>query len=156
TDLVLDTVIKGQDLVAGRKVVTLTRFVPLDPDKTTHFLVFCDVYKNKVDPYRGFRVKAGSDVARYLQGAVQVKDKDVATRLRYFFTYLDNPDPEVSDDAYKEFGNADYKDYREMASGLPPDKLAAWLADPNTQAYRRGLYASMLGHCGKEEHARVL
>src|SRR5205823_9536171 len=40
--------------------------------------------------------------------------------------------------------------------GLPPETLAKWLKDPNTPAYRYGLYASMLGHCGKAEHAKLL
>ena len=55
----------------------------------------------------------------------------------------------------KEFklnGNADYKDYHEMAKHLPADKIAKWLQDPNTPAFRYGLYASMLGHCGTEKH----
>src|SRR5262249_8545367 len=50
----------------------------------------------------------------------------------------------------------DYKDYRDMAKKLPADKIAKWLEDPNTASYRYGLYASMLGHCGKDKHAEVL
>ena len=33
--------------------------------------------------------------------------------------FLDSSDLEVSNDSYKEFANADYKDYRDMARGLP-------------------------------------
>ena len=43
-----------------------------------------------------------------------------------------------------------------MARDLPADRLAGWLRDAKTPSYRVGLYASMLGHCGKEEHARLL
>jgi hypothetical protein len=46
-----------------------------------------------------------------------------------------------------------------MAKDLPPDKIAGWL-DPNgkqnTQAFRYGLYGSLLGHCGKAKHAVLL
>src|SRR5262249_28160724 len=52
--------------------------------------------------------------------------------------------------------NADYKDYRDMAAKLPADKVARWLKDEKTPAFRYGLYASMLGHCGRPEHAEVL
>jgi hypothetical protein len=62
----------------------------------------------------------------------------------------------VSNDAYKEFGNASYADYKDMAKTLPADKIAKWLGDPNTPSFRFGLYASMLGHCGKPEHAELL
>src|SRR5205823_354763 len=47
-------------------------------------------------------------------------------------------------------------DYRDMAKDLPADKIAGWLEDPNTAAFRYGLYASMLGHCGKAKHAEML
>jgi len=101
-------------------------------------------------------VPADSDMVKYIKGALEVKDKSIGARLRYYFDYLDNKDTEISNDAYKEFGNADYKDYRDMAKELPADKIAKWLEDPNTPAFRYGLYASMLGHCGAAKHAALL
>lgn len=76
--------------------------------------------------------------------------------MAFFFKYLDSAEIDISNDAYKEFGNADYKDYKDMAKDLSPETLAKWLKDPNTPAFRYGLYASMLGHCGKDEHAKLL
>ncbi|HEY1378876.1 MAG TPA: hypothetical protein VGF55_18895 [Gemmataceae bacterium] len=154
TDLEVETVVKSHAILAGRKVVTLPRYLPPDPDYK--FLVFCDVYKGQIDPYRGEAVKADSRIAAYLKGALAVKDKDATTRLKYFFDYLEDKDPAVSGDAYKEFGFADYKDYRAVAEKLPADAIARWLKDPNTPPSRLGLYASMLGHCGKTEHAKLL
>jgi hypothetical protein len=162
TDLVVEAVVKDNDILAGKardvggkKVVTLNRYVPTE-DKKYKFLVLCDVFKGNIDPYRGVQIRADCDIATYLDGAVKVKDKKPGERLAYFFKYLDNPEVEVSNDAYKEFANADYKDYRDMAKGLPPDTIGKWLRDPNTPPFRYGLYASMLGHCGKEEHAKLL
>ena len=155
TDLQIEAVIKKNDILADKKVVTLPRYVPSDKTNSK-FLIFCDVFKGKIDPYRGVAVKGDSDIVKYLQGALAVKDKDVSARLRFFFDFLDNADLEIANDAYKEFGNADYKDYREMAKNLPPDKIAKWLQDPSTPAFRHGLYASMLGHCGTAKHAELL
>jgi hypothetical protein len=76
--------------------------------------------------------------------------------LRFFFDFLDNPDLEISNDAYKEFGNADYKDFKAMAKELPSDRVIKWLKNPETPSFRMGLYASMLGHCGRSEHTAVL
>jgi hypothetical protein len=76
--------------------------------------------------------------------------------LRFFFDYLDDADPEISEDAIKEFGNSDYKDYRPVAEKFPPERLRAWLKDPGTPLPRLGLYGSMLGHCGKPEDAALL
>src|SRR5262249_5334574 len=48
------------------------------------------------------------------------------------------------------------KDYRDMAKKLPADKIAKWLEDPNTPAFRYGLYASLLAQCGQEKHGDLL
>src|SRR5262249_20144453 len=55
-----------------------------------------------------------------------------------------------------EFANADYKDFHQVAAKLPADTIVKWLKDENTPASRFGLYGSMLGHCGKAEHAKTL
>lgn len=156
TDLVIESVVKNHDYLNGRKVLTLPRYVPPVDDGKHKFLVFCDIFKNNVDPYRGVAVKADGDMAKYLKGAISLKDEKVEKRLRFFFDFLDNEDIEISNDAYKEFGNADYQDYKSMAGTLPADKVARWLQDSKTPTFRFGLYASILGHCGKDEHAALL
>lgn len=155
TDLKIEKVLKGHPIIEGKKIVTLPRYLPPENAKNK-FLIFCGVFQGKIDPYRGISVKADSDIVKYLEGAVAVKDKTIGERLRFFFDYLDNADLEIANDAYKEFGNADYKDYRTMAKALPADKIAKWLLDPETPAFRFGLYASMLGHCGGTQHAAML
>jgi hypothetical protein len=159
TDLVIDSVIKKHPIVNGKKVVTIPRYVPPPTEGKWKYVVFCDVFKDKIDYYAGMAVKAESDLDGYLKGAMALKDEKIDKKLRFFFNYLDNADPEISNDAYKEFGNADYKDYAGMAADLPADKIAGWLKDKNTPAFRYGLYASMLGHCGKKDpdkYAKVL
>ncbi len=156
TDLIIETVVKPHEILAGRKVITLPRYLPQDKENEYKFLVFCDVFKGQIDPYRGVAVKADSTIAKYLTGALAVKDKDAVSRLHYFFDYLDDKDPEVSNDAYMEFGNADYKDFRAVAEKVSAATVAKWIQDPNTQPSRLGLYGSVLGHCGKPEHAKLL
>lgn len=155
TDLVIEAVVKKHEILADRKVVPLARYVPPD-DKKYKYLVLCDVFQGRINPYRGVAVRADCDLAGYLAGALKLKDSKPSDRLAYFFNFLDNPETEISNDAYREFGNAPYKDYRDMAGDLPPDKIAGWIRHPSTPSVRLGLYASMLGHCGKEEHARLL
>jgi hypothetical protein len=136
--------------------VRLDRYLPpLGEGEKYHYLVYCDFFRGKVDPYRVVPVK-DADMAKYLLGALEHKDETIGKRLRYFFDYLDSPDLEITNDAYKEFGNADYKDYKDMAKDLPAERVAGWLKDEKTPAFRYGLYASMLGHCGKPEHAELL
>lgn len=157
TDLEIEIVIKSHPILGGKQTITLPKYLPqVDPKNPMKLLVFCDVYKGQLDPYRGSPFKAESRVAKYLQGALALPDKDAAKRLRFFFDYLTDPDPEISEDAIKEFGNADYKDYRPVAEKFPADQIRSWLKDPGTPLPRLGLYGSMLGHCGKPEDAGLL
>jgi len=156
TDLQIETVIKSNPIIEGKKVVTINRYIPVNKDKPQKFLVFCDVYKDKLDPYMGMPVDPDSKVAEYLKGAMEARDKDATTRLKFFFKYLDSSEMTLSEDAYREFAAADYKDYRPLAEKLDPDLLTKWLKDPNTPASRFGLYGSMLGHCGKPKHAKAI
>lgn len=153
TDFVIEQVIKPHDAVKGKTIITLQRNVPPTKNK---FLLYCDVYKGAIDPFRGIEVQPNSDMVKYLLGAVQMKDKSQPERLRYCFEYLNNPEYDIAIDAYREFAKADYKDYMDIAKKLPPDLIAGWLRDPKTPAFRYGLYASLLGHCGGPEHAKLL
>lgn len=178
TDITIETVVKPNDYLRGKKVLTIPRFLQVrgkaDDNK---YLVFCSLYNRpgdvpasavasgvvfanpefaQVDAYRGESVKPDSQLAQYLKGALEVRGKDVAARLRYFFDYLDSPEIAISSDAMMEFGNADYKDVRALAEKLPADKIFGWLKDPNTPPSRYGLYGLIAGHCGKKEDAKVI
>jgi hypothetical protein len=153
SDFAIEAALKKDAILGDKKSLTLPCYVS---ETRSKFLLFCNVYKGGVDPYRGVAVRGDGDIVKYLRGLIALKDRPPSARLRYCFDFLDNPELEVSLDAYREFAAADYKDYRDMARGLPADTLAKWLQDPKTPAYRIGLYASLLGHCGKDEHARVL
>jgi hypothetical protein len=131
--------------------LTINRYIPTEAEGKVKFLVFCDIYKGKIDPFRGMAVRADSDMPKYLEGALAVQKEPLAKRLRFFFDYLDNADTEIALDAYKEFGNADYKDYSPIAATLPAEKVSGWLKSDKTASFRLGLYASMLGHCGQSE-----
>jgi hypothetical protein len=156
TDLEIETVIKSHEFLGKKKTLTLNRFIPVEKDKPVKYLVFCDVFKDKLDAYRGVALKPGSKIAEYLKGALEVRDKDVNTRLAYFFKYLDSEEYDLANDAFGEFANADYKDYRSLAEKLPASQLVKWLKDESTPVSRFGLYGSMLGHCGKAKDAATL
>jgi hypothetical protein len=156
TDLKVEAVVKSHPYLNGKKVVQLSRYVPPAEGDQYRYLVFCDFFKEKLDPYRGIAVKKGSDMPAYLKGALGLKDAKMDRKLNFFFKYLDNDDAEISNDAYKFFANTDYRDYRETFKSLPREKVIKWLQDEKTPSFRYGLYASMLGHCGKPEDAKVL
>lgn len=160
TDLVLDKVLKSHEIlktkattVNGKQVITLPRYLP---QAKNQFLIFCDVYKGAIDPYRGVELQSANAMVDYLQGAIKLKDRPAGERLAFCFNFLQSPDFEVAMDAYREYAKADYKDYMEVAKKYPADTIAKWLQDPKTPPFRYGLYSSLLGHCGTTEHAKLL
>jgi hypothetical protein len=157
TEIVIESIIKDNPVRGKKTRLTLNRYIDVERiGANDRFVVFCDLFRGKIDPYRGMALKVGSKVPEYLRGAMQLKDKPLKERLRFFFDYLDNDDLEISNDAYKEFGNADYNDYKDLAKKLPAARIIKWLGDENTPSFRLGLYASMLGHAGQEKDAAVL
>lgn len=174
----IDTVIKAHPVYKAGDTFPVARYIQqVKKGEEPKFLLFCYVnhdpaeaptaavasagvfatYRNvSVDAYRGDELKADSKLPKYLEKSFQLKDKDSATRLRFYFDHLEDPDILVSADAYMEFGNADYPDVRGLAEKLPADTLLKWLKDPNTAPSRHGLYGMLLGHCGKAEHAPAI
>lgn len=153
TDFVIDVVLKPHEVAKDKKTITLPRYVTQLKSK---FIVFCDVFKGMIDPYRGIELPANSEMVKYLTGAVSLKDRPAPERLRYCFDFLNSQEIDIALDAYREYAKADYKDYQTMARKLSPDTIAGWLRNPKTPPYRYGLYASLLGHCGGPAHAKLL
>src|SRR5262245_63832687 len=61
TDIEIEQVIKDGAVRGQRKTITLAKFVDLDATtKQDRFLVFCDQFNGKIDPYRGLALKVGS------------------------------------------------------------------------------------------------
>ncbi|MFQ3651778.1 MAG: hypothetical protein SNJ75_15750 [Gemmataceae bacterium] len=157
SEVIVEQFIKDDKRRGKGNRVTVQKY--LDPtiiDDKHRILLFCELVNEKIDAYRGVVVKQGSSLPTYLAEAIKTHAKSPVERLKFFFGYLDDPEPEVAMDAYREFANSDYKEFAAMAKDLPPERIIKWLKSPDTQPFRIGLYASMLGHCGKPEHVAVL
>lgn len=155
TDLTIETVIRSHDIIKGKKKITIPKYLPQD-GKEYKYLIYFNVVNGQLDPYRGEAFSPDSKLPEYLKGAIEIRQKDSATRLRYFFDYLESPDIMISGDAYGEFAIADYKEIKDVAPKLPAEVLIKWLKDPNTRGSRFGLYGLMLGHCGKASDAKAV
>jgi hypothetical protein len=158
TDMTIEEVVKSHPYLKDKKQIVLPKYVPVDREREIKWVIFCDFFKDRVDPYRGLPTK-NKDLAVYLKGAMALDEKDIGKRLAFFFNYLDHADVEISTDAYKEFANADYKDVLKMLDvgdrEAYRNKIIKWLRDPETPAYRYGLYGYLLGKVGKEDDAQV-
>src|SRR5262249_5324358 len=134
------------------RVIDLGRYVPY---KDTRFLVFCDIFKDKLDPFRGIPLRS-ADAVEYARRVLKLDPKDTAGNLPFYFRYLDHPDAEVSRDAFIEFAKARDQEITRIAPRLDAGKLRAWLKDPKTPPERLSVYALLLGACGHVEDAAFL
>lgn len=156
SDFEIKTILRSHDAVKGKKSLTLPRFLPIpDPAKPPQYLLFCDEDKKGVDPYRGVPIR-GPRTVEYFQKALKLDPKDTPGNLAFFFDYLEDVDPEVARDAFLEFAKATDADVAKVAPKLSAEKLRAWLKDEKTPPGRLGIYAMLLGACGKAEDAEFL
>lgn len=160
TDLRVAKLLKANDALRDRKVIILPRYIPVDPQQPPQYIVFCDVTGGKngdfrIDPYRGAAVKSDA-AASYLAASMALDPKDRMRSLLFFFDYLDHREPEIANDAFLEFAKATDDEIGKVAPKLSPAKLRRWLADGKTPTDRLGLYALLLGGCGREADAAFL
>jgi len=161
SELKLEAVLKDADFLKGKQTITLPRFTP--PDAKIKYLVFLDTINGQLDPYRVLVFPAESSIVKYVKDAPPLvagqTPSQRAERLTYFFNYLQDTDPSVSEDAFKEWANSSNLEVG-LASARLGEKerkqLRQWLFDPKTPSERLALYAFLLGACGTEEDAKLL
>lgn len=157
TDLLIEEVVKEHEFIKDKKKLVLPRYMP-NTNEPVKFLIFCDVYKDKVDPYRGIPSNS-KDMVGYLKGAIKLPEKDMVKRLAFFLPYLDNADTEIAGDAYREFAMADYPDVEALVKTVETAKLhgkvVSWLKDKETAPYRYGFYGMLLGLVGGKEDGAI-
>jgi hypothetical protein len=156
TDLRIAEVLRSDPILKDKNVISVKQYLPVsDPKNPPRYLVFCDVYKGELDPFRGVPLKS-TDSVEYARQVLKLDPKDQTGNLLFFFRYLDNPDPEIARDAFLEFAKATDQEIAKVARRLDPAKLRTWLKARETPAERLSVYALLLGACGGEDDARFL
>ena len=92
---------------------------------------------------------------KYLANAPGPKEPQ-KKRLAYYLKYLEFPDQLVSNDAFAEFANADYKDITALADVMPRERIRKWVGSADTPVTRLGFYGLLLGLCGEKEDAALM
>jgi hypothetical protein len=152
----IERVIKSDPFLGKTKEIELPRLVPVtNPKNPPRFVIFCDVFNNKLDPYRGTPANSPA-VVDYLQGALKLDGKDRTADLQFFFKYLDHKDADVAQDAFLELARATDQELGKAAPTFDAAKLRAWVQDPQLSVERLNLYAFLLGACGGERDAALL
>jgi hypothetical protein len=155
TDLRITEVLRSAPPLQGKKVIPVKQYLPVANAKNPpRYLVFCDLNKDEFDPFRGVPLQGAASI-EYVRKAIALDAKDTVGNLRFFFRYLDHPDPEIARDAFREFAKAGDRDLAAVARRLDATKLRAWLTARETPTERLSVYALLLGACGTEADARM-
>src|SRR5262245_49176189 len=156
TDFHVKTVLRDDMAIKGLTKIVLPRYLPADKKDPPHYILFADVDGKKIDAYRGVPIKGKQASVDYLKKALALKAADTVANLQFYFKYLEDADAEVARDAFLEFAKASDADVAKVAPKLDAAKLRGWLKSDKVPAYRLGVYALLLGACGKEADAAYL
>lgn len=91
----------------------------------------------------------------YILGAPAVSVPK-SLRLPYYINWLESADEQIAADAWAEFAGSPYEDVVSVTRLYPREKLRQWVANPDTNPERLGLFGMMLGLCGQSEDAALM
>jgi hypothetical protein len=156
-DLHIDAVIKPDDAFKASGTLKLSRYFPAN--SKIKLLVFLDYARGRWDDYR--HIDFPSDrIVKYLRESPGYNERaapeERAERLRYFFKFLNDPEPAIAMDAYREWAVAGNREVGLVAGKLPAAELRAWFLDRKTPPERLSLYGFLLGACGESQDADML
>jgi hypothetical protein len=146
TDLRVTTHLRADAKLGKPEVVTIPQYLPVVGDTPREYLLFLAAADGKPDVVGGMSL-APAAVA-YVSESLALP-ADPVKRLAFSFRHLDAADATVSADAFLEFAKASDAEITKAAAGFDVAKVKVWLADPKTPAERLGVYAVLLGLCGK-------
>ncbi len=155
TDLHIKQVLKGTDLLNGKKVLTLPRYFPGDGRSTQFGVFFLELRGDRLSYLSGRSIQS-ERVVDYLKKASQFKDSDRADTLKFFIENLDQSDPAIAADAFLELARASDADLTGAARGTSPHRLRRLLTNPATPSERIGLCAFLLAVSGSDRDADLM
>lgn len=154
TDLHVTSVLKDDPARKSRAVLMLPRYLPVIGDTPPDYLLFCSVVEGTIDPT--FGVSAPPAVVEYLKAASALSDADPVKKLGFYFKHLDSADATIANDAFLEFARAADAEIMKSAATFDAAKVRRLIADPQTPVERLGVFAFLLGVCGKSDDADFL
>jgi hypothetical protein len=155
TDFQIEQVVQPDASLGKQKVLTIPQYIPGDPKNPQRYLLFGDFVNGKLDVVHARQVPSAA-AADYLKAALLIDDRDRLAVLQNCYRNLDAADFEVAEDAFHEFARASDQEIAQVARRLGPDKFRQLLKDPKTSADRLGIFAYLLGACGKKDDADLV
>jgi hypothetical protein len=158
TDFFIQTRLRDHPDMKGKTSLVLPYYFPIEKKNyPPQYVLFCDVVtkEKEVEPYIFFIVHRAATL-EYIKKALALDASDPVRNLVFFFGHLDDPDPVVARDAFKELSQAKDTDIGAAGRKLNPAKIRQWLRDPKTPESRTALYAKLLAAAGTTKDGKLL
>lgn len=146
TDLRVTKYLRADAKLGQPATVTIPQYLPVVGDTPRDYLLFLAETGGKPDVVGG--ITFSPTATDYVSASISLAP-DPVKRLAFFFRHLEATDPAVAADAFLEFAKASDGEITRAAAGFDVAKVKRWLADPKTPDERLGVYAVLLGLCGK-------
>src|SRR5262249_33848426 len=105
TDVLIEKVLKPHPLLIGRQTLTLPEEIKPDQRSSHRYLFFVDVHEEKptFSAYKRFQLETDSELPKYVECILTMKDKKPTELLSFYFDYLPHTDVQIASDAWREF-----------------------------------------------------
>ena len=147
---------KGADRLAGRRTIDLPKEVAI----TRGLVLLSAAARPGADEGAAvealdWRAVPVDEASLAYFARVPAERGGAAARLAFCGGYLEHHDSAVAEDAYREFGRADFDQVATAAAGVPSAKLRQWIDDSSVPDQRKGLYGMLLGLAADERETNL-
>lgn len=147
TEFHIDKIVKDHPDLSPRKMVLLSRYLPiLDPKDSPRYVMFIADPKKNSEPYTG-RQLASPAVLDFLVATERYRN-DPAEALRFAAKHFDHADPLIAEEAFLMFARGDDRRIGQLARELSPVNLRKLVQTPDLEPERLSMFAFLLGACG--------
>jgi hypothetical protein len=152
TDLKVEQVIKGSDLLNGDTLLRIPKYYPGDGKAPPRGVFLFEVRAGRLSLLGGHTTR-GVHLAEYAAAAARL---DAAQALPFYMRHLDHPDADVAADAFVELARAADADLARAAKSVAPERLRRLLTDAQFPRERVGLVAFLLACAGNAKDADLM
>lgn len=154
TEFHFDKIVKDDAAFPRQKMMVLSRYLPLLDAKQAHYVMFYHLPAKNLEPYTGRQI-ASPAVLEFIAD-LQKQRKDPVQGLVFAAKHLDHADPNIAEEAFLAFAQADNKVIAKAAKQLAPANVRQLLKAPDLEWEKLSMYAYLLGSCGDADDAGQL
>jgi hypothetical protein len=95
TKCLINAILKNDPVLGERKTVDLPQYLPVNARDPVQLLIFCDVSRGQLDPYRAV-VVSGPKAIEYVRKTLGQDPRNRSAALLFYANHFEDPDREVA------------------------------------------------------------